>query len=394
MEWKRELERFEPVHRAELPGAVGELAGHLNGLSAMFPHDWVPMMALTFWSALVPSTARIENLGLNLWFMGLNPQGSGKNITSDELYKVTRATLGLAERDIALFTGGSAEGMARQLKGEGRSLLAYHREYAGFLRSLRQMQGAKEVLCNLYDGADVSHQLSQGGVEARDPHVVVVATTTMDAIAEAGNREDLTNGYLSRFFFCAPDSLDVAPEHFPTEQERMRLAVRLADRLLELGEVGQVDCDRYAERVLEQYRDSVGLYSGRVRDLDRERGNEETPPGRLVARVKKVASLLALADNRSTIEAGEMALAVRFVGRGNAYQKRIAGWIGASKSDVVANRVLAQLEKESPLTSRILQQRTHARATEVADALDVLIGGGRVYEMVEGKTRLYGLKKG
>lgn len=388
--WEQELSRYEAVRVEELPGALGLLAGHVKPLATMFPHDWVEMMALTFWSAMVPASARIENLGLNLWYLGLNPQGSGKNITSDEMYKVVRATFQLQERDMVLFTGGSAEGMARKLEGEGRSLLAYHREYAGFLRNLKQMSGSKEVMMNLYDGADISHQLSQSSVGVRDPHVTVVATTTMDAITETGSKEDLVNGYLSRFLFCAPNSLDVAPGPFPTEHQRYGLALLLVDMLGEVAGVEGMTCDYPAERVLGGYMAEVGLYTGRVRDLDHERGNQDTPPGRLVARAKKIAALLALADGRGAIVAGDMALAIRFTERAGAYQRRVARWITMDIGDETLGRVTRWLEQnKEPVDARFLQQRARANSRLVHEALAVLMERGDVTSEKVGQRTVY-----
>jgi hypothetical protein len=47
---------------------------------------------------------------------------------------------------------------------------------------------------------------------------------------------------------------------------------------------------------IEQYRKDLGLGTGEVLDLDDQAAQEETPAGRLVARVKKVAALLALGE--------------------------------------------------------------------------------------------------
>ncbi len=392
--WKKELNSYPPIGVRELPEALRAMVEYQRPISPMFPEDFVEMMALTFWSVLFPTT-KVENLGLNLWFLGINPQGSGKNITSDELHRIVKSVNHLKEREMMLFTGGSAEGMARRLEGTGKSLLAYHAEYAGFLKSLRQMGGSKEMLCNLYDGRDVSHQLTGGGVEAIDPHVVVVATTTMHSIMESGNREDLQNGYLSRFMFCAPDSLDIGPGPFPTELERADLAVRLAHWLDEAGEVALVALGRGANDAIDDYKQRLGMHTGRLRDLDRERGSEETPPGRLVARVKKIGALLALADCRATILEGDVRLAIRFTGRANAYQRRVAQWIGASKESVVAARVVERLgEAQAPLTARELQQYIHGtKATEMKAVLDDLVQADELEAVPQGRTTVYRLAR-
>jgi len=208
----------------------------------MFPTDWVEMMALTFWSALLPH-AKVENLGLNLWFLGINPQGVGKNLTSDELKDTIVAVQDVRQQKLIMFTTGSAEGMGRRLQGDHQSLLAYHAEYSGFLKSLRQMPGAKEMLCDLYDGRGIAHQLANETIEATDPYVVVVATTTMQSLSESGNRDDLLNGYLSRFLFCCPDSLDLGMRQARTVRERYAVAgggAKLIDGVGGLSHVAHV----------------------------------------------------------------------------------------------------------------------------------------------------------
>lgn len=393
------MQRYAEITPGELPEALRLLVEHQAPVGAMFPVDWNEMMALAFWSALVPPAARVENLGLNLWFLGINPQGVGKNITSDELYRVTRTVLALQEREIALFTSGSAEGMGRRLQGSGNTLLAYHAEYAGFLKSLKQMPGGKEMLCNLYDGRDVSHQLAGERIEATDPYVVVVATTTTTAIETSGDRGDLQNGYLSRFLFCAPDSLDIGPTRFPTERERYALAERLTEILGAAGEAPQLTISPGAAVVLDEYKALVGMHTGRLRNLDQERANEETPPGRLIARVKKIAGLCALADSRTTIGPRDMDLAIGFVGRGNAYQLRVARWVGASRDDVLTEKVLYQLRrKREPLTARELRQLVNgSTGREIQETVNGLIEDG-VLEAVPslhgGTTRYALVKKG
>ena len=102
--WKAELHRYPEVTPRELPEAIGSMVDYLRPVAVMFPHDWCPMLALTFWSVLVPGATRVENLGLNLWFLGINPQGSGKNITSDRLYEVAQRLSGLGKKELEAAT--------------------------------------------------------------------------------------------------------------------------------------------------------------------------------------------------------------------------------------------------------------------------------------------------
>ena len=390
-DWRETLGEARPVQADELPGVLGDVVRYMRPLGAMFPEDWLEMMALTCWSSAWPE-ARVENLPLNLWFLGVNPQGVGKNITSDELY---RLFVGLADargQALTVFTSGSAEGMGRRLAGEHRTLLAYHREYAGFLKSLKMMPAAKEMLCNLYDGADVAHVLANETIEAHNPYAVVVATTTPAALMQNGQREDLTNGYLSRFLFCAPDSLDVGPEYFRTEEERDRMVIELTRHCARLGHVRTVDLPNTPE--LTEYQTALGIGTGRRRDLDAERHDERTPPGRLVARAKKVAALLALAAGRTTGTPGDMALAIRVTERADAYSRRVGRWIGVNKEDAVQVKVKNHLARRGPMTQRDLRQYTHEEYVRLGPALQALMDDGLVRQDKIGKKVVYRLANG
>lgn len=396
-QWRGLLDQYPAVRAEELPGALGDVVRYMRPIGAMFDVDWLEMLALTCWSSAWPGV-KFENLGLNLWFLGVNPQGVGKNITSDELYTIFRDLAEAREQKMVIFTSGSAEGMGRRMVGHARSLLAYHAEYAGFLKSLRQMAGAKEMLCNLYDGRDISHQLANESIEATDPYAVVVATTTMSAITESGTREDLSNGYLSRFLFCAPDSLDVGPELFRSAAERRELVGRLRRHIDAVGPVARVAFEGGGSGALERYRALLGVGTGRRRNLDEERANEDTPPGRLVARAKKVAALLALAGEGARAHDGTVAvteasveLAIRIVQRADAYHRRVATWIGSNKEDVTRTKVLRYLQERGTegLTSRDLQQLCHVNAREMAVTLGGMVDDGEVEEVRDGRRVLY-----
>lgn len=97
--WPDGYEMYPAVQHQEYPEHLRRLLEYMAPLGVMWPPDWLGMMALTYWSALW-QRVRIENLALNLWFLGIGPQGVGKNITSDELYRVVRDVGQLLVEDI------------------------------------------------------------------------------------------------------------------------------------------------------------------------------------------------------------------------------------------------------------------------------------------------------
>lgn len=389
--WRRTLDEYPPVTNGELPGILGDLCRYMGPVGRMFPWDWIETLTLTLWSSAWPEV-RVENLGLNLWWLGVNQQGVGKNITSDEMYKVFRDVAAARRQPLALYTSGSAEGMGRRLAGDRRALLAYHAEYAGFLKSLRQMPAGKELLCNLYDGRDVSHQLAHESIEAREPYVVVVATTTPAAITEAGNREDLSNGYLSRFLMCAPDTLNLGAERFRSDDERAAMVERVVAHITAREGVTRMRFRRDLP-ALARYQEGLGLWTGGVRDLDQARHVEDTPPGRLVARTKKIAALLSLADDGEpgVIEERHVELAIRFTQRADAYARRIAGWIGTTRGEGAAQKAGHYLAERGELTVRELSQLTHYDKRTLVEALAMMMQDGDVAERKDGRRVLYRL---
>jgi hypothetical protein len=400
--WRRILDEYPPVTNGELPGILRDVVRYMGPIGPMFPFDWLEHLTLAFWSTQFQDV-KIENLGLNLWFLGINPQGVDKNLTSDELYKLFTLVSARRSLPLSLYTSGTAEGMIKKLVEDTRRrgggfrrlpLVAYFAEYAGTLQALRRQSGAKEALCNLYDGRDVAHQFANESVEVRDPYVVVVAATTMGAIAEHGSRGDLTNGFLSRFAIIAPDSLDIGPAAFRTEEEREAMADLIVDHLNGLTGIRRVALGPDGTNVLGHFQRRIGVGTGRVRDLDEERLNEEMPRGRLVARVKKYAALLALAqepeyrrveDEVLIADARLVGLAIRFVQRADAYQQRVVQWLAATRDETQVERVARLLSIERRMTAREIQQRAHLKKEEVQSALALLQADGSVRDERDGQ---------
>lgn len=396
MVWREELGRYAVVECKALPGPVGDLCAHVSKIGIMFPDDWNEALAVAAWSALWAGV-RTENQPLALWFLGVNGAGWGKNITSDEAVACVTDAARMGQVPLQTLTSGTPEGLTRAVEGDNQGVLAYYAEYAGSLRHLRQSASGKEALMNLYDGRDVAHRLAGDVVVASRPHVTLIGTTTMSGLTSAATREDLTNGYLSRFLTCAPDCIDLLPEAFPTPAERAKVAVALTVARANRAGVSQVNPDPRALVALGAHATALGVGTGRVRDLDRERHIDHQPPGRQLARIRRVAALLALADDRAKrtsnvlhYDADHVRLAVRLVGRGAAYESRLRHWILSNREQDLAERVLVYLvEHGTPLSARDLARNTTTTADDMRAALVSLEQEGLISRYRDGRRDLY-----
>lgn len=369
----------------DLPYWINRIVRHVEPFTPMFPPEWGVMVMLPYWSMLWPQV-RIQNLNLALWTLGVGRQGGGKNIATDELERLTRAIL---QGDITMYTAGSPEGLWEALEGNGKRVLAYHDEYAGLLKlfSRDHMGHAKEALCSLYDGRGVGYLRTKGkSVQITDPVLAVIATTTPSALREYGNTSDLTNGYLSRFMVCAPDRRNISPDFsLANDMERGQLARELAAHRSDLASVARIE---YAETgrsdppAINAYRLHLGIDTGESETLEDALDDNSIPGGRLLARVKKIAALMALAERppRTTsggltvlIEESHIKLAIDIVELGYYYANRVLSWIGESQDIQLSGRIY-QLLRDNPhgLSRRQLCRMARARASEVQDALRLL----------------------
>lgn len=389
----------------DLPYWLNRLVRHIEPYTPMFPVDWPVMMTLPFWSILWPGV-HLQNLNLAVWALGLGGQSVGKNIGTDELRRVVRA---VSSRDLILYSAGSPEGMWDALEGSEKQMLAYHDEYAGYLKLMARdhMSYAKEALCSLYDGRGVNyHRAQKRTINIEDPIVAVCATTTPGAFRDHATVEDMRDGYLSRFLFCAPDRKRISPRLFPRsgDQDREQLVRDLTSHLNRLRSVTQAHYASTASardpELIEQYRQHHEMDTGEIETLEEAMEDRSIPPGRLLARIKKVAALFALAEEAPELDSGgrtiyvtdeHVRLATIVVERGRFYATRARSWIDENEDVRLSDRILKTLVKEPKgQTRRDLCRRLNARAGDVKAALELLTDGGQVIsERAEGSRAVY-----
>jgi len=369
----------------DLPEVWQRVYDYLGELPEPFSRDFTTGMVAANFSSLLPNV-RFENLNCSLWFLGVAEQSSGKNKLSDALYEVFKRV----NKEVTEYTSGTAEGMWRELEGDGKQLYCYHREYGGFLANLRKeyMSGAKESLCNLYDGATVAHRLARAKIEVTHPYVTVIATTTQTGINRAMEADDLRSGYASRFLIPFTDIQNLSPAFSPTETAVREIVALLSTRKQELADVRYATWDvamgdepaAYVE-----YMHELGIGTGEVRRFEDALNRVETPQGRLLARVKKTATGLEAGEaipqvrgNTIHVREGNVALAVLLVRRWAYGALALYPLVTTGKDEGLMQQVFQYATKTKPPTMTEIVKHTHGEIKEVRKVLDFLVDEQRV----------------
>lgn len=382
----------------ELPHLYGRIYDYLADLTEPFDRDFTTGMIAAAFSTLLPNL-RFENLNLALWFMGVAGQSAGKNALSDALFRlITRV-----DRPLEIFDNGTAEGMWRELDGDNKQLLCYHREYGDFLASMGRdyMSGAKGALCNLYDGAPVNRLLSKTKINATNPYVTVLATTTQQGIAKFMAADDLKTGYVSRFLIPFTDARNVSPRVRDSETVRRELALLLTERARELAKVEWATWDTARGEEPEAYRQykvELGVGTGEVRRFEDEIGRVEVPQGRLLARVKKLAANLEAAESAPQVRGNclfirdsNCVLAILLVRRWALGALALYPLVTSSKDEALIATVLRYLAEGRPVTRGELLRATHAETRDLTRILDFLTDEETISSEWEGRKVRYTL---
>ena len=376
----------------DLPHYVKLFYDYLGPLAEPFPRDYSTFMILGFLSILWPKV-RFENLNMAVWVVSSVESGSGKNKVTDALYNVIERTTAVPTE---LYTSGTAEGMYRVLRDEdgqgGRVMFAYLREYGHFLASLKRehMAGARGVLCNLYDGANIHHRLARTEVIVTEPYVVLIGTTTPRAIVDNLTRDDLEGGFASRCWLLANDYVNEDNNHHPSEAAQKELAALLDQHVADHAHVRVARFDVPEGSVPQAYLDycaSVGIGTGEVRTFADALNDPKSPMGRHAARIKKVAAGLELAELIPQVQDGvlvvrekNLLLAIALIRRGMVYQEIVYSNISSTDEERWMNSIQRVLDKAGPdgLTRAQLMQNAHVKARDLKELLGAMEEAGLV----------------
>jgi len=416
---------YPPLDRAEMPHFLGLMVDHLAPVTVAWRNDWGELLALASISGCLPAVT-FENLGVNLWFLGLAKQELGKSRSLTEARRVTQDTnaqLGLAMQHVSSAT---LEGYARVLKGDRTIIYAEHHEYGAMLQVLARdyNHGIKGMLCALYDGEDYSYQRSREAVEFTRPYMTVCAATHQKTLARTMPIEDLSNGYMSRFLICSPPYRLGAKIGYRTDRERAALTGALAEHLrpyahtdLAAGWLIPSHTPFHIPPAIRDYQAALGLtettdtaiYYEMETALDEEDATET--PGRCLARALKVATLLELLSDAPNVSGGQVhvrdhhaALAVRLVARAAGYGRRMAARIGQPEDAALAGRIknLLKLRAKTArthgaaagMTERELCQTLRVTKRQLDPAMYLLEQDGALMQYQVGKAIRHAILKG
>jgi putative DNA primase/helicase len=408
---------------------LGEFIQIAREIAPGLPDDWALAALLCGASVLVPHL-RVENLNLSLWMLGIARQSAGKGLILDAAQTVVRAAATRLPRDwfgsstttvrdvaegaspLATLSSGTPQGLLK-LAQDGPVLVVFE-EASSFMEQVNRLDhqaGFKQTLCQLYDGRSLSHQIRDrhGVVVIERPHVAMLAAINQEDFTRVFTRDDFTSGFLSRMLVVAPDFVDHAPRQGKEPEALRDLGRRLGEHLR--AHVREVRYVRYAkprlsaedlrrlggrrrvlgENLLWAMLRAAGLApgTGEIVDLDAPQDEDdlETPRGRDIARMKKLAALFELLEEEPTIQAFEpgdrlptgAAVGDRYLGvrdqnvlralavvlRARAYAQRALGWLHES-ADVKEQRAILRVlgrAGRAGMTESDLLRRVRSRGT-------------------------------
>jgi hypothetical protein len=324
------------------------------------------------------------------------------------LVQVMKRAAGLGDLTLGLMSEATPQGIqqelaAQQEAGNAGATLLYYSEYSGMLQSLKHeyMAGMKQLLCDLYDGRPFRRRLAREVVEADSPYMALLGSTTLSEFVNHAQAGDFVNGFHSRFWFVAPDYLNVTIERRPNSLECRDMARTIVDHLRALKGVTEVkwstpfNSPPPAWSALEE---ELGVNPGEVIRLEDTLSRDDVPPGRILVRVKKVATILAacrdvprVVDGALLVSDGDVQLARRVVLRGAAYARRLASALGGGEEDALGETILRKLQEKGPLTFRELQRVVKRKKEELMPALEILLDDGSVTRTTAGNKQVYAL---
>jgi hypothetical protein len=380
----------------DLPYWLQRTYDHLGPLTEGQDRDLVTTLALGAWSILWPKI-RFENLPLSLFVNVLMEQGSGKSKITNELEKVYRLAC-----NPAMYTHGSPQGMYKAIgRADAGRMYASLDEFGDFLATLKSehMHGTRGILNGLYDGRSVHYQLSRESLNIEDPYLVVIGTTTPRMFMDNVTPADLEGGFASRFAYVAPYWRNAGQHSAPSKEAREQFAAEIAEHAAALemvtlarfdGRPGEVPA-AYAE-----YERLCGVGTGERRGLYDAVNDPQSPMGRYLARVKRAAGDLELAERRPNnegnvviVRARNLELAVTLVRRWQVYQEMVLALLAETEDEKHLGNIERALRKAGPegLTRTRIMQLAHVRAADLRKLLPLLEENGTTEEFYDHTRR-------
>jgi len=350
------------------------------------------------WSAFFAATGAVlgrgpfvycsEDIHPNVYVANLGRSGAARKSTGQA--KAGRLLAKVNDGILVLRGIGSSEGLIDRLAGEpGRTpgVLVDLGELSTLLRKGKQeaTSGLAPLLCTLYDcPPSVSLPNRKNPVEAKDPFLCMIGSTTPDWLRADLTVDDVRGGLAGRF--CYFVGTPKAPIPIPPRPDARALSE--------------------AERILSEASDRSGLASERVADHDAAALHSawyiaekarvyptailDTLAQRLHVFAWKAALTFSMLEGTDTITGEQMAAALAFADYQRATQAAVFHGFGQSEAARCAERILAALSKHGPLAGWELAQRVrHVDPEILARAIRNLAQSRRIEERQEGRKRVF-----
>lgn len=384
----------------ELPYWLQRVYDHLGPLTDGLIRDLTTVVSITSLSCLWRGKW-FENLALNLFCNLLMEQGSGKSRVTQELEMLVKSVPGIGQD---YYTTGSPQGMYKALnRSESKALYASLDEFGDFLAGLKSdhMATARGTLNSLYDARSVHYQLSRESITIENPYLTLVATTTPKMFLLHVNEQDLEGGFASRFWYIAPKWANSRMHGGVSRASRELLAQELAEHRNSLESVTEVRFDCAPGSVpaaYAQYEREMGVGSGEWRDFRDAIEKPQSPKGRFLARVKKVAGNLELLERHPQIDGhavvvrnSNLDLAITLVRRTQVYQEMVMEMLQSTDDERLLVTMERVIGKGSPagLSRAQIMQGCHCKAADLNRLLPYLKENGTVEEYYDNGRPLY-----
>jgi len=392
--WRNTLAELGELDRNAFPARLEPLIDYCGPAVGVLPLDYTLGVILSFLSPHL-GHLRFENLGPQNWLLGIFKSSSAKGIVSDGVNDIFEAFPNDATNPLTFYTSGTPEGIWKELDGDNRRLMAYIREFGGYIAGFSRdhMAGARDAWCNLYDGATIAHILARSKVVARKPLVAVVGTCTPGHITAHVSPLDLGGGYLNRFLVIAGDDRLEDVRQYPDQRKAPPLAIDLYNHLVTTRRASYaawdtqhgewVDGDPAAYAALKR---RLGIGTGKVRRFEDDE-DVVGAPGRVAARAKKLGMLLEVMETAPQIVGDTLlvrekniALACHLALRSNAMFEGMASLVNQGADQQMLDRIRRVLSEQpgKQASKRYLMQRTRANIKQLTTCLGFLEEEGEI----------------
>lgn len=385
----------------------------------LFREEAIGLVFLSAYSAAFPHL-RIGDLNLGLWTLLLGNQAAGKTTLIQNL---TKMLIGVVPH-LGVVTSGSPEGIIERV-AQGPSLLSFD-EYSEQLKLMQKREGYaatnKELYQRLFDGAPFSHATRKAPVFVEQPFAVMMAGTNAETWRQYGQPEDISNGYLSRFVVIAADLEERSVDRSGIVDDLRELGNLVAQRVALGGRaqrvylsnaVGWEEADglvvapvaegyelSFGDSVLADYqRELEGQWPiNHSLDEEGETSAYSIPPGRTLTKVRKIASLLELAEANPQVDQRgvfvrerNVRLACRLGSLSQEWAGRAISWLGQSEETPQVQKILRLMGKAEGkwIPAYTISQGIRGMKTfEVQRLLGILAQSGLVErQVVQGQNR-------